>query len=193
MARSCASRRSLSWLLPTRWQLWGTQAGCCPHAGSCEELTLAAALRLPRAWCPGSSSCPACGCLVSTWLVDIAKKNTLLAAAPLFFKLKIIISFNIQKSKFYPPHDYISFSSSCIPFSFSFFRFFNFLFSSLFILVHCFVPKEAVVFFSLPFCLKKRTFFQFCLVFVLALSYTFFSSVFLNQGRSGHPPFFFFF
>jgi len=27
----------------------GTQLGCCPHAGSCEELTLAAALRLPRA------------------------------------------------------------------------------------------------------------------------------------------------
>jgi hypothetical protein len=49
-------------------------------------------------------------------LVDIEKKKHTTSSCASVFKSKKIISFNIQKSKFYPPYDYISFSSSCIPF-----------------------------------------------------------------------------
>ncbi len=64
------------------------------------------------------------------------KKNTLLAAAPLSFELKIIISFNIQKSNFYPPYDYFSFALPIFLFFFSLFILFIFqIYSSYFIVL----------------------------------------------------------
>jgi len=109
VARSYASRRNSSWLLPTRWLL--------PCACLGPDARVPAAAQRVAAWSA-----------LGWWIL---KTNTLLAAAPLFFKLKIIISFNIQKSKFYPPYDYISFS-----FFFVFFFFWLFICSVFYFLLY---------------------------------------------------------
>jgi len=119
--------------------------------------------RLPCACLGPDARVPAAAQRVAAWSALswwILKTNTLLAAAHLFFKLKIIISFNIQKSKFYPPYDYISFSSSLVFFFFgcSFVLFFIFFFihpSSLF------CSKRSCGFFNLFFLRRKEHFFEF--------------------------------
>ncbi len=106
VARSCASRRKLK--LPAAHTLAAVRNSrwLLPYACRGPDARASAAAQRVAAW-------PALG-----WWILKKTHTTSIAAAPLFLKLKIIISFNIQKSNFYPPCDYISFYSSCIPFFF---------------------------------------------------------------------------
>lgn len=178
----------------------GAQLRLTPETQAPAAHTLAAVRNsrwlLPYA-CRGSDArVPAAAQRVAAWPAQgwwILKKNTLLAAAPLFLKLKMIIIFNIQKSKFYPAYDYISFYSSCIPFSFLFWFFSFFLFFIFFFIYpsSLFCSKRSCGFPPPFFLKKKRTFFQFCLVFFLALSYTCFFFSFLDPSTIWSSSFLF--
>ncbi len=106
VARSCASRRNSSCLLPTRWQQWGTHAGCCPTPA---EGLMPGFQQLPSVWLPRQH--------LGWWILK--KKNTLLAAAPLFLKVKKLLASIFRNQNF-------TLHMTIFPFPLPAFLFFNF-------------------------------------------------------------------